>query len=96
MKLAKVCGKPTPKGLDVLSRFRRGLGPNMRVRQVLDRALPVHRLAWEDAGPREVQVATSVPKAFSDAPEAPPHERRMAALLARVKEKEDAKRASES
>eukprot|EP00959_Pyramimonas_sp_CCMP1952_P135801 2841044-Pyramimonas_sp.AAC.1 len=28
VKLAEVCVKPSRKGLDVLNRFRRGLGPN--------------------------------------------------------------------
>ena len=95
VKLAEACEKPTRKGLDVLNRFRRGLGPNMRVREVLDKALPVERLSFEtDPSSRHGLRVTSVPRAFSDAPSAPAHEQRMAALVARIKAKEEAARPS--
>eukprot|EP00959_Pyramimonas_sp_CCMP1952_P133457 2790621-Pyramimonas_sp.AAC.1 len=44
VKLAEVCDKPSRKGLDVLSRFRRGLGPNPKAKAVLDKASHVSQL----------------------------------------------------
>eukprot|EP00959_Pyramimonas_sp_CCMP1952_P279397 5841407-Pyramimonas_sp.AAC.1 len=51
-KLAEVCDKPSRKGLDVLNRFRRGLGPNPRVKAVLEQALPVSQLNVAKGGGR--------------------------------------------
>ena len=92
VKLAEVCGKPTRKGLDVLSRFRRGLSPNLKVKAVLDKALPVSQLdVARDPAEQPDQCVTSVPRAFSDSPTAPAFEQRMAALVARIKAKEEAR-----
>eukprot|EP00959_Pyramimonas_sp_CCMP1952_P150681 3153444-Pyramimonas_sp.AAC.1 len=71
IKLAKTCTAPTFKGLEVLSAFRRGLGPNPRLRERLDKAIPVSRLDATLASPKEVQSVSSVPRGFSSSEEAP-------------------------
>lgn len=90
VKLGKLCQKPTKKGAEVLSNFRRGLGPNPRMRELIDTSLPVSRLVATMASASSTSSVSTVPQSFSSDQEAPQHERMMAALLARIKAKEAA------
>ena len=86
IKLARTCEKPTSKGREVLSAFRRGLGPNPRLREKIDKAIPVSRLEATLSGSRDVQSVSSVPRRFSPDQAAPQYAQRMAALLQRARD----------
>ena len=78
---------PTRKGLEVLAVFRQGHCPNPRVRAVIDRAVPFHRLRLGTAPPTR-DPPTVARTSFSRAETAPSHEQRMAALVERIRTKE--------
>ena len=89
IKLSKPCAPTTSTGKMILSRFRRGLAPNPRVRAVIERAVPAPRVGVTDASARSVRESTSV-GSFSVDSEVP-HEARMARLCERVKAREEAR-----
>ena len=64
LKLGKICLKPTKAGAEVLRNFRRGLGPNPRMREIIDKALPVSRIDATLASARDTASVSSAPEVF--------------------------------
>eukprot|EP00959_Pyramimonas_sp_CCMP1952_P156380 3270266-Pyramimonas_sp.AAC.1 len=73
----------------ILSRFRRGLGPNPRIRASIDRAIPAPRVGLTVASARDVRATISVVEYPVDS--AISFEARMARLMERVRARENSR-----
>ena len=93
IKLSRQCCPPTRTGGEVLSRFRRGLAPNPRVRAVIDAAVPAARVGIQPTTRRQAQQVEVI-RDFAAVAEPQPYEQRMAALFERVRQRELARTGS--
>ena len=95
-KLGRVCLPPIRKGVEVLQSFRRGMGPNPRLRAAIDRVLPFPQVDLTATSRRQARAVTRVRQVMSSssqqvpaAPlEVPGYEVRLQALLQRIQAKE--------
>ena len=91
LKLREVCTWPTPKGLEVLSNLRKGIGPHKKLARHIDASLPLRPEAHCSRKPERMvtRVARPVPDGPYD------FEQRMARLHERIREKEMARQQKE-
>ena len=100
-KLNRVHLPPTRKGKEVLQAILKGMGPNPKLRAVIDRAIPFSQVdvcAVSARANRQVSIVRQVqaPAATPQGPlEPPPFEVRMNALVARNRAKEQARAPSD-